>query len=334
MKRYIRSAVVDILDEPKEIQEEIANNSKTSPRILKQLANSEYSNVLSAVAHNPHTPPDVLKHLYEKYYDPTQTYTSNLMRNVISNPNLPDDILTDILKSENTNLQAAIAMNPKTPPEVLEQYARMNDWNVPRMVASNPNTPLDTLKYLTSNPDCLYALVMNPSFPRNLLVKIAGIRQYSDEAMVSLEDTPEDALEKLSHSNLVKVRAAVAKHPNTNRKTILNLLGDPSAAVRKTASKNPKISKNDVAQQVTPQSVLKKFETNEATSQDVDYIINLVDKDTHWCNYIVPMSKDSFPLQIILVSKLHNLTHANADIVMENIHKTLAEHPELVKKLL
>lgn len=67
MKRYIRAAVRDIIDEPREVLLKIAQNPRTRTDILDKLVYTpsvyDDSHVMDAVAKNPNTSPDTLKFL-------------------------------------------------------------------------------------------------------------------------------------------------------------------------------------------------------------------------------------------------------------------------------
>ena len=60
---YIRASVADILSESHDFQMLQAARFNTSPRVLSQLANSQYSDVRAIVAKNSHTPEEVLRKL-------------------------------------------------------------------------------------------------------------------------------------------------------------------------------------------------------------------------------------------------------------------------------
>ena len=67
MKRYVKAAVKDVAEEPRDIWLSIARDPRTRPEVLAQLVNDPDiygdSTVMDAVAKNPNTPTDTLKFL-------------------------------------------------------------------------------------------------------------------------------------------------------------------------------------------------------------------------------------------------------------------------------
>ena len=88
MKRYIRAAIRDILQEDWKTKQDIARDSRANPRDLVQLAEDNSPYTRQQVAHNLNTPPDTLRKLARDPYPDVRAY-------VKLNPSRPKDLLVD-----------------------------------------------------------------------------------------------------------------------------------------------------------------------------------------------------------------------------------------------
>jgi len=171
MKRYIRTAIIDMKDEPAETRREIAAS--------------------------PHTREDELLKLA---MDGDPYVVAGLLRN----PNLPVSILEILTDSRLANIRYAIAGRETTPPDILEKLSRDEDWEVRVAVAGNPNTPEDILNILSQEGSTamIYSLLMNPRVPSSLVARVAGWKwcQYDPDicdAIINCPNTPADVRERL-----------------------------------------------------------------------------------------------------------------------------------------
>lgn len=85
MKRYIKSAISDVLKEDWQTKQALAKDPKTSPRDLAYLATDTSQYTRQRVAHNPNTPEDVLRRLAQDPYPEVRAY-------VKLNPSKPKDL--------------------------------------------------------------------------------------------------------------------------------------------------------------------------------------------------------------------------------------------------
>lgn len=145
MKRYIRTATVNILEEPGDVQLETAWES-TRPDVLRTLAQSEYSGVVSAVLANPNTPADVVDNLIATLDDDT-------LWDAISNEHPSSELLTKLSTHKERSIREAVAAQKDTPVNVLAKLAKDKSVFVVRAVACNPNTPNAVLKKLAKYSD-------------------------------------------------------------------------------------------------------------------------------------------------------------------------------------
>lgn len=86
MKRYIKSAISDILNEGWEIRQELAKDPSTSPRDLAYLATDPSQYTRQKVAHNPSTPADTLRKLAQDPYPAVRFWVDR-------NPAKPKDLV-------------------------------------------------------------------------------------------------------------------------------------------------------------------------------------------------------------------------------------------------
>lgn len=140
MKIYIKSAIMNPLDEDVKTRKEFAQDKDMSPELLSQLAKDT----------------DI-----------------DVRRAAMKNPNLPDASISDVINDTNQYVRVNVAKNPNTSPDVLTLLAKDRSNKVKIAVAGNPNTPPDVLCQILPNGDgSLYddhrfveALLKNPSTP-------------------------------------------------------------------------------------------------------------------------------------------------------------------------
>ena len=94
MKRYIKSAVADILREPWQTKQAIASDPNSSPRDLAYLATDSSRWTREKVAYNPNTPLDVLEQLAHDPYSGVRAW-------VAFNPSTPAELRNDIQERKN-----------------------------------------------------------------------------------------------------------------------------------------------------------------------------------------------------------------------------------------
>lgn len=164
MKRYIKSAIVNILSEPEEIRREIADSSDSSAANLLQLASDPDFSVRSSVACNPNAPYRALKvlsrdrdhrirlNIAERFDTPSillkkiilDDSDTRVRQSALNNSNLADnglDLIYELSQHPDFVIRAGIAKNDKTPTDVLVTLAKDSNWVVRRSVAENFNTP-------------------------------------------------------------------------------------------------------------------------------------------------------------------------------------------------
>ena len=94
MKRYIKSAVADILQQHWTTKQAVAKDPNSSPRDLAYLATDPSRYTRACVAKNPNTPQEVLEMLArDPYYD--------VRASIMYNPNISNDLLERIQSSLN-----------------------------------------------------------------------------------------------------------------------------------------------------------------------------------------------------------------------------------------
>lgn len=205
MKRYIRSAIMDIGDEDKDIRKDIAKSSTNNTDILEQLSRDPDRKVREQVAKNPNTPPEILERLSKdksylvcKGVAGNKSTSSDLLRKMsdvkyspfsqygwkadvwptlFKNPNTPLDCRINICKESSYALADAkevVARSRKTPPELLDVIYECSGGEVLNILAENPSTPADTLRKLYSDSHCYCnsELAHNRNTPVDILQEI------------------------------------------------------------------------------------------------------------------------------------------------------------------
>lgn len=233
MKKYIKSAVMDLTDEPKDSRILIAINS-VRPEQLEKLSRDSETDVRIAVAENPNTSVSTLVYLSN---DPVYWVRYALLKN----PNTPMPLVNSIAKPSGSvslpwdvyNYYEKLAKGED--PEILTRVSEFCDYRVRRFVAENPNTPADVLFDLASDadPGVIEAAIRNPNMPVESLVQLFHFGdEYVRYCIANGRNTPSDILDALADDESKDVRASVARNRNTSEKTLLRLSMDESNYVR------------------------------------------------------------------------------------------------------
>ena len=117
MKRYIKSAIHLITDEPWDDQMKWALNDMTDSRTLDQLSHSDDVWIRDEVASNPNISSDTLRRLSE---DPNP----GIRGTIAGNPNTPVDILYTLLNDSDRNVRMRLSRNPNCPADIVSALSR------------------------------------------------------------------------------------------------------------------------------------------------------------------------------------------------------------------
>ena len=208
MKRYIRNATINPLDEDLQSKIEIAEHTPSEATIRQLydfMKNSKNAwNIGTALLENPKTPRDIIDDLLS---------TPFYARGYANSGKLPER-LRDIAEyfQRDAGIRCSIAQNPNTPQAILEDYLKNESKGLQRYVALNPGLSEEIIDELAHSPDASmrYAVALNPSISPKLLAELS-----SDEDE--------------------EVRGGVAMNPNTPVDALFQLTEDDSAGVRITA---------------------------------------------------------------------------------------------------
>ena len=127
----------------------VAENPNTSLMTLKRLSNCSDLDVRNAVAKNPNSSSAILRHMVR--------VDNSIIPYVLTNPNIPMELLLKLAKSTDHWTREGVACNPSTPPEVLTSLASDESYYVRESLAENVNTPIDVLKQLANDDEWMVA---------------------------------------------------------------------------------------------------------------------------------------------------------------------------------
>ena len=117
MKRYVKSAIGDILNESTEAKREIARNPETDVDILNKLSTDYDSGtwVRWEVAFNDSTPPETLAIMSNDKEDVVRAA-------VACNPNTPVEVLEKLISDKDMDVRKHASENPNATPDMVERY--------------------------------------------------------------------------------------------------------------------------------------------------------------------------------------------------------------------
>jgi hypothetical protein len=87
-----------------------------------------------------------------------KTEDSAILTGLASNPNTPVEMLEQLANSGQWNVDCCVAANPNTPVDMLKQLAEENDTLLNYVIADNPNWPLSVLERITPDADAVYVM--------------------------------------------------------------------------------------------------------------------------------------------------------------------------------
>lgn len=209
--------------------------------VLESCAKDAEWQIRQAVAHNPSTPPQVLALL-------GGDLDHDVRQAVAAHPRTPPETLVALSQDENPEVRIRVARRSGTSPALLERMAEDTHWMVRQAVAQNPSTPPHVLRRLfeDADRDVRQAAGDNPALP---LSAIQALFAPFSEALPSApllyrriraQRSPVDPA-VLAHLGRGEEwgRQLAARHPDTPRQTLLELLSDENWRVRQALTHNP-----------------------------------------------------------------------------------------------
>jgi hypothetical protein len=214
MKRYIKSAVLNIIDSDIDTQLEVARTSE-DPEVLADLVNSRFTDVQLEVAKNPNISLDVLDALSRKGVRVREAVAKNpnisenimwrllkdkggyvsytMIRNLGNMKNLSTETIRRLLTDKSLSfidtdaLRNSIARHPNTPKGILARLLKTKNADKDRSYMTaiqNPNFPADKIrelydKYKSEDSlygnNVLYAISRSPNAPADILLELWDI---------------------------------------------------------------------------------------------------------------------------------------------------------------
>ena len=234
MKKYIRAAVKDILDESWSVQYHLADNPATNPQILARLAQSEADDIRIAVSHNPSTPEETLLKLAK---DPSFSVKAR----ITDRRSIPDSVLLTLLDDEDTRILrwvlSALMPDDDNPPRVIPstdvymKLATHEDREIRCDIARSAayiDLPLEVQKILARDED----------------------RLVRRDVVLYRENIPAEIVDMLKDDPDSSVRYAIARDVDGPREYYEHFAKDPDEGVRKAVIFNPK-TPLDIIEQLT-----------------------------------------------------------------------------------
>ena len=261
MKRYIRSAIVNIEDESEDTRWGLAEDPNLRPDTLRKIASllSDRSpwGAYCAVIQNPNTPIDVLEMLAQRHSSDSQ-----LLMEIVSSPNVTPELLRWIFdccspRSGVSGVIDCLAANPKTPSDILSKISTVSNTHTLSLCANNPNMPNGealSRKLRSSSDDFVRAEFASATRDPEMLDILAyDSSAYVRNRVARNKNTPADVLALLAQDIFVGVREAIPSNPNVTPDILTMMSEDSDPHVRSRVSWSPK----------TPMSVLEKLAEDE-----------------------------------------------------------------------
>jgi hypothetical protein len=209
----------------------IGYNPKTPIHILREYAESDFSEVREAVAENPSTPRELLVALSDDYY-------ASIRAAVASNDNTDEALLEKFVADEDSDVRSGAAMSNAATPAMLLTLSEDIDKKVRRNVAQNSNTNKSLIEKLAldSEADVRVGVADNVLVSPEVLSTLSkDADSYVRQAVAGNEATPRATLTELSQDNNYAVRRNVAWNKGTTAASVISLLSDEDETNRRIA---------------------------------------------------------------------------------------------------
>jgi hypothetical protein len=199
MKRYIRSAIVNPLDENVFDKIEIARSTDDIDLIRDLYAYATTGNGVAAIRDailykNPNTPMDIIEKVVDDEY---------LARVYACNGTCPD-VLAKIARKyrDHRAIPTFLAQNPNVPSDILVKY--LNDYTVRGYAAMNPGLS-DEMFIMLANDSSTYlrgCVALNPGISPELLTELAeDPDEEVRQCVAQNSNTPIEVLQKLTNDS-------------------------------------------------------------------------------------------------------------------------------------
>jgi hypothetical protein len=171
------------------------------------------------------------------------TDPSPLVRAVVAaNPSIPQTKLERLVDDASVQVRTHAASNPTCTSELLARLADDPDSSVRCAVATHASVDVEVLKVLARDPDpeVCAAVARNPRCPTELLDELVGI------AADSVLGNPQAASALLVAGSVIdepRLRASVARNPNTPRRRLKRLARDDDVEVLRAVAEHPQTPK-------------------------------------------------------------------------------------------
>lgn len=218
----------------------LPDNTNITPEVIKAVVRANPALKERVLTHSA-CPPELFDEI------PLEDLASSFAK-------LPEHILAKMAGDQDEQFRSAAANNQGASPDLLRTLMRDKSEDVRRSVASNVNCPVDILDALSSDEECVWAVIDNPSISAALAEKLLnrferdqqsfdrlarnpalypalygnvlatalkhGYQEAAEYAAFTFLNTPELELEKLlmlaEDKNLPCIATAVALHPNAS----------------------------------------------------------------------------------------------------------------------
>ena len=166
MKRYIKSAITNLADEPEDIKVEIAKSTDSVDDLLYLIDTSnEFSFVSQYAASNPNIPS-------EQLYELAKSDKVYVRRGVAQNPNTPLDILDNLTHDPDDSVRALVAQRVDIPSGIINRLHNDRDFYVRSIALKNPNLPESVLWGAIQSKNAKYDyddIIANPNVTSEMI---------------------------------------------------------------------------------------------------------------------------------------------------------------------
>ncbi len=175
------------LSNSKKINESLALNSNTPIDILRDLSKFDDEKIILNLLYNKSTTSDILEYIAncEKYKE--------FIGLILAHPNISTQLVEKLILDK--SLRSIIAINKNTSQDILVKLSKDEDVYVRSCVAVNRNTPLEAFEELIKSTN-------------------KEIEKYNIDEIRS-KDAVYNALHQLKIDGIFKIRASMARNPNT-----------------------------------------------------------------------------------------------------------------------
>ena len=165
-------------------------------------------------------------------------------KELAKNPNIPIEMIKELLKYKNIEIKKSLALNINIPIEIMKELSKDEDVNVRRCLASNTNISIEIMKELSKTKDLEIKrqLALNINIPIEIMKELSKDEDvYITRGLLENTNLPIEMMKELSKRGVFEIKKQLAKNTNISIEMMKELSKDIDIDVKYNLASNSNI---------------------------------------------------------------------------------------------